>query len=98
MLARPQDGEGRADGRFVASTGGIAKARHQAAGALDVADVRWGHRATVHERIAQSDVPRLQRMELTIEMAAAMPQLAVAVGHAPQGRERVAASAHPSGA
>src|SRR5438132_3188467 len=64
MLARPEQLKCGVDCRLVAAAGGVAHAREQTAAALGVADVRRRHRAVVHERVPERDVPRLECMDL----------------------------------
>ena len=64
MLARPEQHQRGLDRLLVAPRGGVADAREQAAASLGVADVRRRHRPVVHERVAERDVPRLERVEL----------------------------------
>src|SRR5438132_10405034 len=89
MLARPQKEERRADGRLVAAASGIPDAREEAAAAVGVADVRRRDRALVHERVAERDVPGLQRVQLAVEVLAAALEPRAAVRHASELGERL---------
>ena len=93
MLARPEQDERGVDRRLVAAARGVAHAREEPAAALGVADVRRRHRAVVDERVPERDVPRLERMELAVEVRAAALESRVAVRHPSERRERLRCAA-----
>src|SRR4051794_27499126 len=81
MLARPQQRERRVDRCLVATAGSFTHTRQKPAAALGVADVRRRHRAVVHERVPQCDVPGLERMELAVEVLTASLESRAAISH-----------------
>src|SRR5258707_15142724 len=93
MLARPQQYERSVDRCLVAAEGSLADALEQPAAAVGVADVRRWHRAGVHERVPERDVPRLERVELTVEVPSAALESGVAIRHPAEHLERMRSAA-----
>ena len=89
MLARPQQDERCVDRRLVAAAGGVPHAGDKTTAALRVADVRRRHGTVVHERVPECDVPRLQGVELPVEVLGAALESRRAVHHARERRERL---------
>jgi hypothetical protein len=89
MLACPEQDERGADRRLVAAAGGITHAGEKTPAAFGVADVWRRHGAAVYERVPECDIPRLEGMELAVEVLAAARESCLAVGHAPERRERL---------
>src|ERR1700694_3785441 len=89
MLACPEQDECSFDRCLVAATGGVAHARDQTAAPLSIADVRRRRGAAVHECVAECDVPRLESMELAIEVLAAALESGLAVCHLSERGERL---------
>src|SRR5437899_3427254 len=78
MLACPEEHERSLDRCLVATAGRFADAGEQTRTTLGVAQVGRRHRAAVHEGVAERDVPRLEGMELAVEvLAAALESCAV---------------------
>src|SRR5204862_341583 len=89
MLARPEQNERGLHSFLVATASGLAHAREKAAAALGVSDMGRRHAAAVHERVPECDVPRLESVELAVEILAAALESRLAVGHAPERGERL---------
>ena len=84
MLVRPEQDERSLDRGLVAAAGGLAHALEKTAAALGVADVLRRNGAGVHERVPECDIPRLERMQLAVEVLAAALESSLAVRHAPE--------------
>src|SRR5437870_10850396 len=89
MLACPEQYERSFDRRLVAAAGGVAHAGEETPATLGVADVRRWHAAAIHERVPECDVPRLESVELAVEVLPAVLESCPAVRHAPERRERL---------
>src|SRR5439155_9366411 len=88
-LARPEQDECGVDRCLVATAGCVAHAREQPAAPLVVPDVRRRYGTVVHERVPERDVPRLERMNLAVEVLAAALESQVAVHHPSERSERL---------
>src|SRR5439155_13558803 len=97
ILARPQQYERGLDGLLVASGGRLAHTGEQAAPALRVAHVRLRRRATVYERVPERDVPRMERLELAVEVPAALLEPRRPADQAREPRERLRGPADARG-
>ncbi len=82
VLARPEQVQRGENCRLVAAARGLAYAREQTAEAVGVANVRRRDGVIVHECVPERDVPRLERVDLGVEVLAAAREPQVVVGHA----------------
>src|SRR5436190_13178013 len=89
MLARPEKDKRSLDGCLVASPGGVTHAGKETAFALRVTDVCRRHWAAVHEGVPERDVPRLESIELVLEVLATALKSCLAVRHAPERGQRL---------
>jgi IS605 OrfB family transposase len=89
MLARPQQHQRGACGSVVACADGVTHAHEQAASTLVVAEVGRRHRAPVHDRVSERDEPRVQRVQLAIEVLPTALEPGRGIGHLAERGERL---------
>src|SRR4029079_14718927 len=93
VLARPQQHEPGALRAVILCASGVTHALEQAASALVVADVGRRHRTPVHDRVSECHEPRVQRVQLTIEVLPTAPEPGRGIGHLSQRTERLSCPA-----
>src|SRR5256885_6036703 len=97
MLAGPEQDERGCHRRPVAAASRVAYTGEEAASSLGVADVWWRYRALTYECVTERDVPRVQRVQLAVEVLAAVLKSCVAVHHLRESGERERCSADTCG-